>query len=80
MPKVTIRMPTVLDTTASERKILKDAFQTKIEGVLERHQRFTDDEQWNVGSVKTEIVLVRGRPSLRRGGKKRPTKKSSKKK
>jgi hypothetical protein len=79
MPKVTIRMPAVLDTTARERAILKEAFQTEIEGVIEHRERLTDDEAWNVGSVSTEIILVGGAASRRRGTKKKPAKKSAKK-
>ena len=79
MPTVTIRMPAVLDTTAREREILKKAFQTKIEGIIKSHQRLTDDNAYNVGSVSTEIILVGGKPSTRRGKKKKPAKKSAKK-
>jgi hypothetical protein len=79
MPKVIIRMPAELDTTARERQVLKKDFQTEIEGIIENRERLTDDEAWNVGSVSTEIILVGGKAGRRRGAKKKPAKKSAKK-
>lgn len=77
-PKVTVSVPSSLQTTASERTILKRAFKAKIRSVVKPHGS-VGNPVTNTGGIVTEIIVVNGvaskRGSKRKAGKKKAGKK-----
>jgi len=75
---VSIDVPSVLKTTVRERQTLRDAFQNDLEGVLKHDVGAAFDNDWNVGRVATEVVVVAG-PGRSHAPRRKPPKKAAKK-
>ncbi len=83
MPKVTISLPSELNTTARERETLERAFQTKLQGILRSRPGVSVSNIWGIRRVTTETVVARGgRPpkkAPKKAAKKAPKKAAGKK-
>jgi hypothetical protein len=75
---VTIDVPSVLNTTLSERQKLKSAFKSDLAGVIKGHSVGDGNEIWNVGRVATEVIVVAGSGTIH-GSNRRSAKTAGKK-